>query len=151
MRFLGRISYALYLWHWPLLVLPVIALGGQLPPGATVALVLLAIAVATASTVLVEEPIRRSPPMASGRRQLATAASLGMAMLFSVTVGLGAVTWVTEAAIAESRREAAAVVGSDGAPAGADGPLGDGDRSSDPEDLPTQSWRWAATSVRRSW
>ena len=123
MRFFGRISYALYLWHWPLLVLPAIAIGGELPLGSRVGLVVLAILVATASTMLVEEPIRRGPVHASGRRQLAVAGTLGMALLFSVTAGLGAVTWVTQAAIAESRREAASLAGSDAAPAHPDGRL----------------------------
>ncbi len=59
-RFLGRISYALYLWHWPVIT--------QLTPARTglggVALdaVRLAVAgaLALASTFLLEEPIRRA-------------------------------------------------------------------------------------------
>ena len=104
MRFLGRISYSLYLWHWPLLVLPAIALGSALSPGATVGLVLLAVLIATASTLIVEEPIRRRSPGSSGRRQLASASGLVLAMVVVVAAGVGATTWVTDAAIAESRQ-----------------------------------------------
>jgi peptidoglycan/LPS O-acetylase OafA/YrhL len=55
-RFLGRISYAVYLWHLPLLVLT-----GTVYGRAT-AFVPLAVAVllAIASTLLVEEPLRRA-------------------------------------------------------------------------------------------
>jgi peptidoglycan/LPS O-acetylase OafA/YrhL len=123
LRFFGRISYALYLWHWPLLVLPAIAFGGELPIWDRAALVLLAILVATASTVFVEEPIRRGSAVASGRRQLVVAGALGIALLSSVTAGLGIVTWVTQAAISESRRDAVALVGSDAPRRDPDGPL----------------------------
>ena len=58
LRFLGRISYSLYLWHWPLLVLPAAVLGTALPLPATLALVALAIPIAAASQRWVEEPIR---------------------------------------------------------------------------------------------
>ena len=108
MRFLGRISYALYLWHWPLLVLPAIALGVDLGPLTTVALVALSVAVATLSTFLVEEPIRRGSGQATGRRQAIVVGGLGMALLLSVGVGVGAIGYVTDAAIAESRGIAAA-------------------------------------------
>jgi peptidoglycan/LPS O-acetylase OafA/YrhL len=59
MRFLGRISYSLYLWHWPILVLPATAIDGTLPLWARLALAALSVVIATASQRWVEEPIRR--------------------------------------------------------------------------------------------
>ena len=58
MRFLGRISYSLYLWHWPILVLPAAAIDDTLPLLARLALAGLAIVVAAASQRWVEDPIR---------------------------------------------------------------------------------------------
>ena len=53
-RFLGRISYALYLWNSPLLLVT----GTHGSPAAGV-VVAVAVVLATASTLLVEEPLRR--------------------------------------------------------------------------------------------
>jgi peptidoglycan/LPS O-acetylase OafA/YrhL len=58
-RFLGRISYSLYLWHWPVLVLGGLALGGTLVIGQTIGLVGIAVALAVATWAFVEEPFRR--------------------------------------------------------------------------------------------
>jgi peptidoglycan/LPS O-acetylase OafA/YrhL len=71
-RFIGKISYSLYLWHWPMLILgglylqgPLqdVALPGQvqavLTPSQAFALALFSIPVATVSWGLVEEPFRR--------------------------------------------------------------------------------------------
>ncbi len=55
LRFVGRVSYALYLWHWPVLVLTGQALGGV---SALPALVL-SFVLAVASTLWLEEPLRR--------------------------------------------------------------------------------------------
>jgi peptidoglycan/LPS O-acetylase OafA/YrhL len=69
LRFLGRISYALYLWHWPVVVelsASTTGLGGA----ALLAARLAAMGVgAVASTLLVEEPLRRwrPGPVPSGR------------------------------------------------------------------------------------
>lgn len=53
--FIGRISYSLYLWHWP-----VIVLSRQLPQEvSTVAVVLLTGLFAVASYYMIEEPFRR--------------------------------------------------------------------------------------------
>jgi peptidoglycan/LPS O-acetylase OafA/YrhL len=71
-RFFGRISYSLYLWHWPILILGGLLLNGlaQLSsvPGASpqlltvgqaLALAALSIPIATVSWAVVEEPFRR--------------------------------------------------------------------------------------------
>lgn len=54
----GLISYPLYLWHWPLLSFASISARGIPPFGVRVAAVLASIALAAATYVLVEKPIR---------------------------------------------------------------------------------------------
>ncbi|MCU0484381.1 MAG: acyltransferase [Chloroflexi bacterium] len=87
-RFLGRISYSLYLWHWPILVLPAIAAGTSLEPGTRLGLVLLSVLVATLSWAFVEEPFRRGlpGPIRSPRRTLAVA---GVALTFVISFAGG--------------------------------------------------------------
>ncbi|HUQ77506.1 MAG TPA: acyltransferase family protein [Patescibacteria group bacterium] len=89
MRFLGRISYSLYLWHWPILVLPAAAIDAPLPLPARLALAGVAIVVAAASQRWVEDPIRQGRFV--GRRvgrtlALAGATSVCVALL---AVGVG--------------------------------------------------------------
>ena len=91
-RFLGRISYSLYLWHWPLLVIPLALAGGTLPLAACVALMIAAIPVAYASQHWLEDPIRRGRIVGIvPRRNLALAGTLSI-MVASVSLGLGFVT-----------------------------------------------------------
>jgi peptidoglycan/LPS O-acetylase OafA/YrhL len=54
----GLVSYPLYLWHWPLLSFAYIASNGMPPAGVRVALVAVAIVLATATYGFVEKPIR---------------------------------------------------------------------------------------------
>ena len=62
LQFLGRISYALYLWHWPLLACAFLLALPAVEPPFWVALpaVIGAVLIATLSTRLLEEPIRSS-------------------------------------------------------------------------------------------
>ena len=66
MRGIGKISYALYLWHWPLLVFLAITV-----PGAGLiakfGAITLALALATASYFLIEQPIRRGKVFKTAR------------------------------------------------------------------------------------
>jgi peptidoglycan/LPS O-acetylase OafA/YrhL len=115
LRFFGRISYSLYLWHWPLLasttllVLP----AASVPTPITVAAVLAAIGLATASTFLVEEPIRISRAPALQRRRAILGAlsavgvvALSITLLAAPLVAVGAgdgVLWHALATVGDDR------------------------------------------------
>jgi hypothetical protein len=57
--FIGKISYPLYLWHWPLLAFVYIVNIEKPEPPVRVALILLAFLLATATWLLLEPPIRK--------------------------------------------------------------------------------------------
>jgi peptidoglycan/LPS O-acetylase OafA/YrhL len=91
-RFLGRISYSLYLWHWPLLVLPTAVAGVTLALPVRVGLMLAAIPIAYASQRWLEDPIRRGRLVGLvPRRTLGLAAALSIAVA-ATSFGLGFVT-----------------------------------------------------------
>ena len=88
-RFVGRISYSLYLWHWPILVLPALATGEPLPLELAVALGGLSVLVAAASWRLIEEPFRRGHLwVRRPRLVLATALSTAIAVAV-LSIGIG--------------------------------------------------------------
>ncbi len=91
-RFLGLISYSLYLWHWPILLLPEAAAGEPLRWPVRLALVGLAIVAATATQRWVEDPIRRGRFIGlKTRRSLALAGALSVAVVaMTVSIGLAA-------------------------------------------------------------
>ena len=91
-RFIGRISYSLYLWHWPLLVLPEAAIGHSLSWWIRGSMVLLAVALATLTQRWVEEPLRRGRIVGTlPRRNLALAGTFSLVVAVAA-VGMGTLT-----------------------------------------------------------
>ena len=82
--FIGRISYSLYLWHWPLLVFPRLALNRALTPLETTAALVVAFAAATLSYLYVEQPIRRHRKLWRGMPLSIPVAVMGSAVLVAV-------------------------------------------------------------------
>ena len=80
MRYLGDISYSLYLWHWPVLILAAQYTGEELTPAQTLLMVGLAVLLSVVSYHWVENPFRRSRKRWGSR-------TTGPLLLWPVTVG----------------------------------------------------------------
>lgn len=74
-RFVGKISYSLYLWHWPVFVLARWTVG-LVTPLQLVAATLLAFLLAVASYFFVERPVRRSSRLRAMPRYAVVAVGL---------------------------------------------------------------------------
>jgi len=83
-RLLGRVSYSLYLWHWPILILAAEAYGRtSLPLTESLAWLLVALALSVVTYRLVENPIRHSVVL---RRRSAASVGLGAALVVTTLV-----------------------------------------------------------------
>lgn len=90
--FIGQISYALYLWHWPLLVFARIRYAEPLPAWLIVAILALSFLLAVLSTRFLEQPIRRSKLIS--RRQVLITSALGLFTLVAIgSVGIASQGW----------------------------------------------------------
>jgi len=72
--YLGKLSFALYLWHWPLLSISRYAADGQLSTSITIVVLIATLVVSWVTYHLIEQPIRY-------RKILATQTSLWVAVL----------------------------------------------------------------------
>ena len=85
----GEISYALYLWHYPIFTIAAQTSGGALRASSRMLLLLASIAIAAGSTYLLENPIRRSKRLlASSRRSITMGLSLVAASLLLCSIAL---------------------------------------------------------------
>lgn len=79
LRWIGERSYALYLWHWPLLLILRATPLVDVPPLLVIATVVLSVAAASASYVFVERPFRRAtrPGLRADRPRVAARVTAG--------------------------------------------------------------------------
>lgn len=111
-QFLGDISYSVYLWHWPLVVLYPIVVGRPIGIRGGLALVVASVALGALSKRLVEDPFRRNKFWALRQRRSFLFAATGMAT--TIALSFGAIAYldarVAEAAVADGPWESAVEV-----------------------------------------
>ena len=96
LQFVGNISYSLYLWHWPVLVLGAAIFGGA--PITRFGLVALCLMLATAAYYTVEMPIHRAPIRSTGKVLILSVAGMALGLFLMAT-------WKQEAESLLSRPE----------------------------------------------
>ncbi len=103
LQWLGAMSFSLYLWHWPVLVVGTALHGGRLSTSSGLALVAVSLVVAVLTFHLLENPVRRSPRLVARSSN-----SLGFGALALVAVLFACNVLISDAATARAVAVAAA-------------------------------------------
>lgn len=102
---LGRVSYALYLWHWPLIVLPPLVTFHPLTTGEKLVILVASITIAWASTKYFEEPIRfRMRPKVRPAAVLGAVLVAMLPVVIVAGVGSSVVAQQQDGAVADTAR-----------------------------------------------
>jgi peptidoglycan/LPS O-acetylase OafA/YrhL len=88
-RYIGRISYGLYIWHWPLFIWVNEARTGLSGYSLFVVRVAVTFAVAIASYHLIEQPIRKGTFLQQWKAFVAVPAAVGVVLIAMVTATVG--------------------------------------------------------------
>lgn len=109
MVLIGLISYSLYLWHWPLLVIARLDTLGEIGPWGITGICLLSFVLAWLTYHFIEHPLRsRQSPLMATRKRAFVVGAIGCVLVLGLAAGLGAwarVGWrgdVGQAALQES-------------------------------------------------
>ncbi|CAN5324299.1 acyltransferase family protein [soil metagenome] len=100
-QFIGEVSYSLYLWHWPPIVLLPLALGHELGTVERVAILSTSILLATLTKWYVEDPARSAPWL--GRRRV----TFSLAFVASIFLVVATLTPYTVVAVEADRAQTA--------------------------------------------
>ena len=120
-QYTGNISYSLYLWHWPLIVLLPFVTGHNLTTTEKVVVLLASFACAGATKVLIEDRFRSARWLTSSKGRTYGAAAVTTALLLGVCWWPGA---LVDRAVAREQQQAAAAVAAAQAANGADSCFG---------------------------
>lgn len=95
MRWVGRISYSLYLWHWPLFAFARLLLNGELPARVAVPLLLLALVLAHLTWLLVEQRWRHAGESVPRTLKAYGIGLLACVLLAAGLIGVSKAAWRT--------------------------------------------------------
>jgi peptidoglycan/LPS O-acetylase OafA/YrhL len=101
-KFIGDISYSIYLIHWPLIVLTPYVTGHRLNWHEKLALLAVTVVLAWLSKTFVEDPLRTRPLLAAAPWRAFAFAAAGMLVLVASTVGINTELTHREATAAAS-------------------------------------------------
>lgn len=106
-QLVGDTSYAIYLWHWPLIILLPFVLGRDLTASGKLGILVLTMMLAVATKHFIEDPVQRAKKLALRRAPAYVFMVTGMVVLTSVV----AVSTVHLAATYQSRADSLDQVG----------------------------------------
>jgi peptidoglycan/LPS O-acetylase OafA/YrhL len=87
-RWLGAVSYSLYLWHWPLIVVAPFVLGAEVRTPAKIGILALALVLAWLTKRLVEDPGQRLGAWKTSTRRTMVSMLVGMGVVVVMAASL---------------------------------------------------------------